>query len=499
MLRRNYVIGALVFAFWAVMTALLLQREVLVPRAARPEPGATPASARKPADTWMGIYTRDGRGGEDRVGYVHLRSQPGERDGERGVRHGMTLKLETTMLSMPTELLLDGNAWISDARGLSDFEFRMRSFDEHVVSASGKAENNRLALNVQTAGENFPLSIPMNTDLLVQPNFGSVPLNLPSIEVGDEVYIDAFDPMSLSSGTARIKCVGTETIEFEGERIATKILETELSGVTTKTWVTLDEQVMRVETPMGLVLKRITQREALEELRPGDARELIHSAAIRPDGARPFRGATRMHFTADKLPAQATLPEDDLQQRLAEGEYAITMAAPPAGPVTLPEHEMDDYLGGDPFVQTAHPRITAVAREIIGASEDPWDKAQRIYQWVYTHIDKTAVISLPSALDVLATKEGDCNEHTVLYTALARAAGVPTRMAIGVVWSEELDGFYYHAWPEVFAGHWVPVDPTLGQPIADATHIKLIEGSIEQWPRLTPYLGQLDINVLDVR
>jgi hypothetical protein len=498
MLRRNYLIGAVLFAFWIAMTVQLLQREVFVPRSLRPAP-TTPVSERAPRDTWMGVYSRDDDGSEDRIGYVHLRSHPGERDGQAGVRHGMTLKLATRMLSVPTELFLDGNAWVTDERGLSDFEFRMRSFDEHVLSASGAVDRGKLRLNVQTAGETFPVTVPVNTDLLVQPNFGAAPLNLPTLEIGDEIYIDAFDPVTMSSGTAHVRCVGTETIEFEGEQIATKILETELSGVTTRTWVTLDEEVMRVETLMGLVLKRISQREALEELDPADAREIIHSAAVRPTGQTPERGAQSMHFRVNRAPAQADIIEDELQRRVGDDEYTITAATPPDVPVAPEFAGLDEFLGGDAFVHTAHPRIEKIAQEIVGDETDPWRKAQLIYAWVYTNIEKSPVISVPSALDVLASRKGDCNEHTVLYTAIARTAGVPTRMAIGVVWSEELMGFYYHAWPEVYVGRWVPVDPTLGQPVADATHIKLLEGSLEQWPRLTPFLGQLDIEVLDVQ
>ena len=498
MLRRNYLIGTVLFAFWTVMTVLLLQREVFVPRALRPGV-STPPSQREAHDTWMGVYSRREDGGEDRIGYVHLRSQPGERDGDTGVRHGMTLKIATRMLSVPTELYLDGNAWVTDKRGLSDFEFRMRSFDEHVLTASGAVERGALRLNVQTAGETFPVTVPVNTDLLVQPNFGSAPLNLPTLEIGDEVYVDAFDPVTMSSGTAHIRCVGTETLEFDGEQIATKILETELSGVTSRTWVTLDEQVMRVETPIGLILNRISQREALEELDPADAREIIHSAAVRPRGETPERGAQSMLFRVLRAPAQAEIIEDELQRLVGEDEYLITAAVPPAGSVAPELVGLDEFLEGDAFVHTGHPRIKQITREIVGDETDPWLKAQLVYDWVYQNIEKTPVISMPSALDVLASRQGDCNEHTVLYTAIARTAGVPTRMAIGVVWSEELAGFYYHAWPEVYVGYWVPVDPTLGQPIADATHVKLLEGSLEQWPRLTPFLGQLDIEVLDVQ
>ncbi len=43
-------------------------------------------------------------------------------------------------------------------------------------------------------------------------------------------------------------------------------------------------------------------------------------------------------------------------------------------------------------------------------------------------------MSIPNALEVLESKKGDCNEHTVLFNALARAAGIPAKTAVGVVY-----------------------------------------------------------------
>lgn len=176
------------------------------------------------------------------------------------------------------------------------------------------------------------------------------------------------------------------------------------------------------------------------------------------------------------------------------------MRQPDALPETAPQapaREMEAYLGGDAFVATAHPAIQAEARAIVGEEVDPARKARLLYTWVYEEIEKVPVLSVPNAVDVLRTRTGDCNEHTVLYTALARAAGVPTRIAIGLVYSDTLNGFGYHAWPEVFLDQrWYPMDPTLGQVTADATHIKLLNGSISAWAQLITFIGQIELEVI---
>ncbi|HOT50195.1 MAG TPA: transglutaminase-like domain-containing protein [Candidatus Hydrogenedentes bacterium] len=168
---------------------------------------------------------------------------------------------------------------------------------------------------------------------------------------------------------------------------------------------------------------------------------------------------------------------------------------PSGGPL---DETLKASLAGDAFIQSEHPRVKGLAGKIVGDEKDPWRQAKRIYDWVHENIRKTVVLSVPSALETLETREGDCNEHAVLFAALARASGIPTRVAIGLAWSDELDGFYYHAWPEVHAGRWIPMDPTLGQPIADATHVKLLNGNIETWPQLLPYIGQLRMDIVSI-
>jgi hypothetical protein len=111
---------------------------------------------------------------------------------------------------------------------------------------------------------------------------------------------------------------------------------------------------------------------------------------------------------------------------------------------------------------------------------------------------------------VLRTKVGDCNEHTALYVAMARALGIPARIAVGLVYIH--GAFYYHAWPEVYLeepaagssalgasrGLWLPVDPTLNEFPANATHLRLARGGLDKQTVVLPMIGRLTMEVLDV-
>ena len=85
----------------------------------------------------------------------------------------------------------------------------------------------------------------------------------------------------------------------------------------------------------------------------------------------------------------------------------------------------------------------------------------------------------------------------VLLAALCRSAGIPARVAAGLVY---LRGrFYYHAWNELYLNEWVAVDATLGQFPADVTHIKFIEGDMEDQVKVLNLIGKLKIEVVDYK
>ena len=87
--------------------------------------------------------------------------------------------------------------------------------------------------------------------------------------------------------------------------------------------------------------------------------------------------------------------------------------------------------------------------------------------------------------------------HDCIRRALARAAGIPTRMAAGIVYMES--GFYYHAWPEVWLGTWTAIDPTFSQFPADATHIRFVTGNLDRQAEIFRLVGKLKVEVLEYK
>src|SRR5205085_515826 len=88
--------------------------------------------------------------------------------------------------------------------------------------------------------------------------------------------------------------------------------------------------------------------------------------------------------------------------------------------------------------------------------------------------------ALATADEVARTLEGDCTEFAMLTAALLRAAGIPSRTAIGLVYVDLARGpvFGFHMWTEAWVrGQWVPLDATLGRGHIGAAHIKVTDHS----------------------
>ncbi len=139
-----------------------------------------------------------------------------------------------------------------------------------------------------------------------------------------------------------------------------------------------------------------------------------------------------------------------------------------------------------------------MARRISAGADSDFARLQALATWVYQNIEKRPVLGIPNALEVLAGRVGDCNEHATLFAALARAVGLPTRIAAGLLYQE--GAFLYHAWNEVcLDGEWLGVDTTTNKLPVGLTHIRLLNGETKELIRLGALLGHLRLEIATVQ
>jgi len=253
---------------------------------------------------------------------------------------------------------------------------------------------------------------------------------------------------------AVIEIVGREEIESMGKRVNAWVVNTSFAGVEIKSWMDDDGKSLKTEAIAGFTYELTTKVDALKI--DGESKaDIVAQVAIPSGYIENYRDTARLKVRLSGVSNLDPAKFDGGVQTATTGdatdEVMLTIAVPKPGEGYLPPNrdpKLAEYLKSEPLLEVDDPEIVEASKEIIGGETNSVAAAKLLNDWLYANIAKKPTFSLPNATDVWRTKYGDCNEHTVLYAALARAAGLPTRMAAGVVY---LDGaFYYHAWPEVW-------------------------------------------------
>jgi transglutaminase-like putative cysteine protease len=329
---------------------------------------------------------------------------------------------------------------------------------------------------------------------------------------GDSVTLPYFDPLSLGGSEATARFVRWEDTNLpSGEAVRAARLRVD-AGASKLDVVLAPDGTPLVQTEvdggLGMRVRAETREAALGFGWPDadEAPDLIALSAVPVrDAGGDLRDRASYTVKVEAPDAVASLLSTFHGDRFDRDSRALTMRAAvledePGYLLPMQDRGFDAWVRGTTFVQSDDAGIRAQAGAIVGDRLDAREAARALSAWVHDNVDKVPVAGLPSAREVLASRRGDCNEHTTLYVAMARAVGLPARIAAGVVYTDSVfaDGaFHYHAWPEVWLGRsWVPIDPTFGQFPADATHVKLVEGDLDKQLDIIAAIGRTRFQVL---
>lgn len=481
--------------FWLVMVGLLIRRTTGDSQPAiLPSSPATVVQTREPLtehDGWMGIYHQN-----KKIGYFHRRLTPVASGYQWQERSQMKLRVMNTDQNVHTEV----QANIDQQYALQDFSFRLVSAGA-VFQVTGAVHNNgggkrELRGQLTTGGNASPFAFPLQEPLYL-PTITQFTLHGTTLQPGEERRYSIFNPLTAKTETIQVTAVGHETLTIKGHSIATTKLAERFGGTTVHAWLDQEGNVVKEEAALGLVLLRESQVQAVNGGWSDDTPlDLVASAAIPVKNTLSDpRAVTQLRLTVSGT-SEAPLFDFPPRQQYRDGTLAIVRESASTFvsyqlPSTNPTLATD--LTATPFLQSDHQRIKDQARQILQGDRDAQSAVQKLTNWTYTALDKEPTVGIPTALEALSSRKGDCNEHAVLFTALARAAGMPSRVAAGVVY---MDGaFYYHAWSEVWLGQWVAVDPVFNQFPADATHVKFIQGGPEEHMALLKIIGQVRMEI----
>ncbi len=489
----------LISIFWMVMMGWLISREVISQnRVTAYQPFLSKNTLI--SDQWLGIYFNNSP-----VGFVHTCIEPHMIDkGISGYRIVNRTWMNFLLLRKRNKVWFNAQAFVDENYQLKNFDFELNS-GVHIMKVEGQMLKKRLLEVTMTSQGNISKKkIQLNDDRgVVIANIISPFSSFGVLKVGRRYKLRVFNPFSLQLEDLEITVSGKESILHDQKQVEAYVLKSNYRGLEQTAWVNESGEILREETGLGWVLIKGDANDVTsmyKNMEKSDL-ELAEMVSVASNIILPREGLSFLKLKIRGIDEGFEL--ENQRQAVAlttEGEKIITINKERidlSQALSIPVKENSDFLSATDFIQSENKEIKRLAIRIVNNEKNAYSAAKKINKWLFENIRKVPVVSIPSAIDVLKTKEGDCNEHTVLFAALARSIGIPVKLNVGFAYTS--GRFYYHAWPSVYTGVWVDMDPTFGQDIADVTHIKLIEGDIDKQLDIVRLLGRIKLEVIEYK
>ena len=492
-IKRKYIfnfIGILIVGFWIVMLVMLVKKQS-VSDSFTDLPENISELTEENRD-WKEIYLKG-----KKVGYSVNRIRPIE-DGYY-IQDEIFLKLN--LMGFEKGLYTITQSSVDSNFFLRNFYFKMNS---GVISyrISGKVEGNTLTVRTGQGRRRRRSSIHLPKPPMIASGMGILFKNT-DVNIGDTKSLSFFDPSTMTQRDAVFTVAARENLRINKIDYDSYKIETEMWGNKLTFWIDTEGSILKEEGFMGLTMIKSSAANAPMDIETGEEDDFYELSAIEiseklPNAARlktlrlKVSGLEDTDFDRAIFNDGRQSYKDDIleirrETKLSGTEYTLPF---PEG-----RSEFDEYLKPEFNIESDDEEIIDRAEEIAGGTKSPITVIKNMMTWVYRELDKRPVVSIPSAIEVLKTKTGDCNEHATLLVALLRAVRIPARISIGLVYVREK--FYYHAWVEAYTDKWITLDPTLNQIPADVTHITLLRGNLDKQVDIMGIMGKLNLEVVD--
>src|SRR3954465_3408205 len=362
-------VSILLLIGWAAVMALLINRSYLQASTSL----ATDLARYGSAAVWRGVYYRG-----EKIGFT-VSQTTAEEDGFVLEEDG---RLQMALLGATTAATLRTAAHVDKAFALRAFEF---SLDPGTgpIEVRGKIDGRRLSLDVKTAAgtrsevreldEPPALSLNMSRRLA---NGGLV--------AGARHQWTVFDPATLRNSKVNVSVGRRELVGGAGPAPLPPFrVEMEFAGLKTSSWITDTGEVVREESPLGL----ITVRESADSARAMAVSrrmqvDLLQAAAGAPPSEAPVPEPRDVRLMRIRL-GGADFSAADLDggaQHFADGILELRdpqdLKPSPADP------DISRYLAAEAFIESDAPEIVAEAEKAVHGVSGTRARAERLTRYV---------------------------------------------------------------------------------------------------------------------
>jgi hypothetical protein len=432
---------------------------------APPEPDRLSLEAWPHRELWTGVVFNG-----DKVGFTRRQLRPAAgAPGRWEIESEAVMRLQ--FLGVDKRIRLHAVDRVAPDLTLEAFRYE-HEIDGSRMAVSGEASAAEVRFTVAATGGSESKTFKLDRKLYPSSALAFLPVT-EGLKVGRAARYSVWHGETQAIAEADLEVLAYETSTlFEGPafKVATRLL-----GLETTTWIAADGRPLFELAMQGVLISALEDeqraRRYLVEASLNKRDALVEFSLLRAGPIAEPRRVSRMEIVLAGVPDAFEAADPACRRAADRLECHIDRAAPLAG------GDPARYLQPTLAVPSVFVEISSLARQITAGAASDEERIGRLIAWMDANIAKEAVDAF-SAADVLRARRGECQGHSYLFAAFARALGLPARVVNGIAYSEQHGGFLYHTWNEVWiAGRgWQPVDATFGQAHADATHVKLIEG-----------------------
>ncbi len=326
----------------------------------------------------------------------------------------------------------------------------------------------------------------------------------------------------------RFEILDEDVLELNGVRHdvwrATMTMEISGTPIVSDCWMDEDGRLLKSSSMvmgMPMLMVAVDEETALKDFIPAEVFEvnLVQlDQHIPKDAQEVVYRVTLSNPNAE----EAGLVETDYQkvQRVSENQFLVTVMR--ADHASLPDSEDgtgpgEAYFEANLILDSEDEVVSGLlAQAIPPQSKTAAQQADALRVFVTNYIeDKNLNVGFATASEVARNPQGDCTEHAVLLAALGRSAGIPTRVAAGLVYLPSwLDAegelrrnvMGYHMWTQVYlGGKWVDFDAAQDESECAPTRLTMMTSSLrdssisELGLEMLDLMGQIHIEVVSIK
>ena len=303
--------------------------------------------------------------------------------------------------------------------------------------------------------------------------------------VGTTKTFYILDPTTVSLVKNTAKLIGKQDVEIQGTKRSANAILVEDPRMNTTVFTSGKGDIIKITTTIGMEMIPSSKAEALGKVNTTTQPDIAALTSVKPSVEIENPLSTKslnLRLSADNMPEMPNDSQQVAQKEKSGWKISIhpqQLKDSKTVSISTAKSQKPDWVKPSLHMPSTSPRFIKLAKNIIKSDADVKSAALAIRKYVNTMMTPDAGIGvLRDASEVLDAKVGVCRDYAILTATLCRSAGIPARLASGLV---DFEGnFYYHAWVEVWTGtDWLGLDSVPPSDFFTATHVKLGQGNVD--------------------